>query len=390
MLQLRDAGELSLDDPLTAHIPESAHGPTLGRLLAHSSGLQREPPGEIWETMQAPSREELVALTADAEQILAPGTWWHYSNLAFALLGEVVAARKAARGRTPCGSACWSRSGWRGRRRPLSSRPRAATSSSRTPTRSGSSPIPIWGARERSAGSGRPRSTWRAGARSSPPATTACWQATLEEMAHVRAMVDHERWKLAWGTGLELYRSGDRVFAGHGGAMPGHLAGLVVDRTTGIGAAVLTNTGAGARPEELALELAAAAIEAMPAAAEGWRPGEPAPPEIAPLLGAWWSEGYQIVFSWRGGRLQARLLEGAPGRDISYFERLATIAGAASRAASAASCCASCAARTARSRSSTSRRTRSAASPRPSAGPYVGVPGGFASAATWAAAVRAR
>ena len=95
IMQLRDAGELSLDDPLTAHLPESAHGPTIGRMLAHFSGLQREPPGEIWETMKAPSREDLLAGTAEAEQVLDPGTWWHYSNLAFALLGEVVA--RAAR-----------------------------------------------------------------------------------------------------------------------------------------------------------------------------------------------------------------------------------------------------------------------------------------------------
>jgi CubicO group peptidase (beta-lactamase class C family) len=88
ILQLRDAGELSLDDPLTAHLPDSAHGPTIGRMLAHSSGLQREPPGEIWETMKAPSRDELIAGTADAEQVLGPGTWWHYSNLAFALLSR--------------------------------------------------------------------------------------------------------------------------------------------------------------------------------------------------------------------------------------------------------------------------------------------------------------
>ena len=64
VMQLRDAGELSLDDPLTAHLPESAHAPTIGRMLAHSSGLQREPPGEIWETMKAPSREDLLAGTA--------------------------------------------------------------------------------------------------------------------------------------------------------------------------------------------------------------------------------------------------------------------------------------------------------------------------------------
>ena len=164
--------------------------------------------------------------------------------------------------------------------------------------------------------------------------------ATLEEMSHVRVMVDHERWTLAWGTGLELYRRGDRVFVGHGGAMPGHLAGLVVNRTTGIGAAVLMNTSAGGEPEKLALDLAVAAIEALPEAAKPWQPGEPAPAEVEPILGRWWTEGEEVVLSWRG-RLEAKLVGGVPGRDLSIFapEDDGT---AASRAASGASCSGSC------------------------------------------------
>lgn len=323
VLQLRDAGELSLDDPLTAHIPESAHGPTLGRLLAHSSGLQREPPGEIWETMQAPSREELVALTAVAEEILAPGSWWHYSNLAFALLGEVV-ARKTG-------------STWEEALRARVLEPLELTRTTPDPAEPVArgyfvepysdavriEPDPDLG------GSGALGRLW------STVGDLARWgsflaggddrvlaKATLDEMAHVRVMVDHARWSLAWGTGLELYRSGDHVFAGHGGAMPGHLAGLVVERTSGIGAAVLMNTSAGGRPEALALELAKAAIEAHPVAPVGWRPGEQPPAELQPLLGPWWSEGYEVVLAWRGGRFQAKLTEGAPGRDVSFFERL--------------------------------------------------------------------
>ncbi|MDQ3163355.1 MAG: serine hydrolase, partial [Actinomycetota bacterium] len=146
--------------------------------------------------------------------------------------------------------------------------------------------------------------------------------ATLEEMSHVRTMVDHENWSLAWGTGLELYRSGDHVFVGHGGAMPGHLAGLVVNRKTGIGAAVLTNTSAGGKPETLALELAKAAIEALPREVEPWQPGDEPPRDVLPLLGRWWSEGHELVFSWRDGRLQARAVDGIPGRDTSRFERV--------------------------------------------------------------------
>jgi CubicO group peptidase (beta-lactamase class C family) len=49
VFQLRDEGKLELDEPLSRYLPEAAHGsPTLRRMLAHASGLQREPPGEVW------------------------------------------------------------------------------------------------------------------------------------------------------------------------------------------------------------------------------------------------------------------------------------------------------------------------------------------------------
>lgn len=320
ILQLRDAGKLSLDDPLTAHLPESAHGPTLGRMLAHSSGLQREPPGEIWETMQAPSREELVARTADAEQVLDPGSWWHYSNLAFALLGEVVARAHGGTWEEALQANILDPLGL-GRTTPAAAAP-AARGYFVEPYSDGVrlEPDPDLG------GAGALGKLW------STTGDLARWGAflaagddgvlkatTLEEMAHVRAMVDHEGWKLAWGTGLELYRRDDHVFVGHGGAMPGHLAALAVNRTSKIGAAVLTNSGAGASPEKLALELAVAAIEALPPAADAWQPGEAAPPEIEPLLGRWWVEGSEMVFSWRRGRLEGKLVDGPPSRDTSIF-----------------------------------------------------------------------
>ncbi|MBA2385003.1 MAG: beta-lactamase family protein [Actinobacteria bacterium] len=323
VLQLRDAGELSLDDPLTRFVPESAQAPTLGRMLAHSSGLQREPPGEIWETMQAPSREELVAGTADAEQVLDPGSWWHYSNLAFALLGEVVARvvgttwEEALQERVldPLGLA---------RTTPAAERPAAtgyfvepysdAVRVERDPDLGGAGALgKLWST---------PRDLARWGAFLAAGDERVLAAATLEEMAHVRAMVDHERWTLAWGSGLELYRRGEHVFVGHGGAMPGHLAALVVNRKTAIGAAVLTNSGAGGTPEKLALDLATAAIEALPAPADAWSPEDAPPADAQLLLGRWWVEGQEVVLSWRKGRLEAKLVGGVPGRDTSFFERL--------------------------------------------------------------------
>ena len=83
VLQLRDAGRLSLDDPLGEHIPEAGHASlTVRGLLSHLSGLQRELPGSVWESMEFPSWEEGVALLAEAEQVLPSGSHWHYSNLA--------------------------------------------------------------------------------------------------------------------------------------------------------------------------------------------------------------------------------------------------------------------------------------------------------------------
>ena len=87
---------------------------------------------------------------------------------------------------------------------------------------------------------------------------------TLDEMSRVQTMADQAKWSLGWGLGLELYRRGDRVFVGHGGAMPGFLAAVCIHRPERTGAVVLFNTGAGARPEALALDLAEAALEELP------------------------------------------------------------------------------------------------------------------------------
>ena len=72
-----------------------------------------------------------------AEHVLDPGAYWHYSNLAFALLGEIVARAPAAPGRRRCRRTCSTRSDSHGRLRPPTVPLRAATSSSRTATRCG-------------------------------------------------------------------------------------------------------------------------------------------------------------------------------------------------------------------------------------------------------------
>ncbi len=90
VMQLRDEGKLDLEDTIERHLGETAYRPTVRRLLSHTSGIQREPPGEVWETLAFAPPEQVLDVLADAEQVLPPGTRFHYSNLAFAVLGVLV------------------------------------------------------------------------------------------------------------------------------------------------------------------------------------------------------------------------------------------------------------------------------------------------------------
>jgi hypothetical protein len=118
-----------------------------------------------------------------------------------------------------------------------------------------------------------------------------------------QVMLDPDRWSAGWGLGLELVSHEGRVYGGHGGAMPGFLAGLYVNRATRVGAVVLTNSGTRLPTREVALELAEAVIADWPAEVAPWRPECEPPPEVRAILGRWWSEGSEFVFRWRDGRL---------------------------------------------------------------------------------------
>ena len=198
----------------------------------HCRGLQREPPGEIWETLTPPSRDELLAGLEDAEQVLAPGEQWHYSNLAYALLGEIVArvtgehVPRRPPERSSIRSACADEPASRRRRGaryfvdPYSDVAHAEPDLGSDGVDRGARAAVVDGRRSRALGH-LPRRR----ARRRPAAGDARPDG---------ARADHGRpgraGRSAGGSGLELYRRGDRVFAGHGGAMPGFLAGLVVHR----------------------------------------------------------------------------------------------------------------------------------------------------------------
>ena len=304
VMALVDEGKVVLDDPLGGYLAEAGDRLlTIRRLLSHSSGLQREPPGNVWETFVFPTMPELLERLDETEQVLEPGVAWHYSNLAFVLLGEVV-----------------ERVSGLSYQQFVEERLLGPSGLSRT-TWEPAEPVARAYYVDPYSGVLRPEAditeTSAAGGLWSTAVDLCRWGARLRDqnaMHVVQVMADPDSWLLAHGLGLMLRRRGDRVFYGHDGAMPGFLAALVCSQAEDVHAAVLANASTPALPvTELAFRLVERAIEQDPREPELWRGHEPPPDGIAEILGPWWSEGVQFVFSWRDGHLEARRV-GAPAR----------------------------------------------------------------------------
>lgn len=98
ILQLRDAGKLDLDEPASKYIPEmkkmkylTSDAPeiTIRHLLTHGGGFPEDNP---WGDRQLGDTDaELRKLMADGPSFSnAPGVEFEYSNVGFALLGQIV------------------------------------------------------------------------------------------------------------------------------------------------------------------------------------------------------------------------------------------------------------------------------------------------------------
>jgi D-alanyl-D-alanine carboxypeptidase len=100
ILQLRDAGKLQLDDPVSKHLPwfsikkkeDDASVIRIRHLLTHTSGLPRESAFPYWSTAEFPTYEEMEKALPGQQAVFPAERRWKYSNLALAVAGEIVAA----------------------------------------------------------------------------------------------------------------------------------------------------------------------------------------------------------------------------------------------------------------------------------------------------------
>jgi CubicO group peptidase (beta-lactamase class C family) len=318
VMRLRDEGRLGLDDPLEQHLPGTPLGDrTVGQLLSHLAGASSESPGGWWERVPGGSLEEL-RLTAD-DVVLGAARRFHYSNLGFGLLGELVARQ---RGRS------WDDVVRDEVLQPLgmtrtSPRPsgRAAQGSAVHPWADVVLPEPEHHAGVMAA-AGQLWATLtdlgRFAAFLLGDTADVLSPATLEEMT-VPAGVDSSSpgWS-AYGLGLQVLRVDGATLVGHGGSMPGFLAGVFVDRAEGTGGVTLANTTSGLDP--LVPGLLADVRAAEPRVVDPWAPS--APPVPLEQLGVWfWGPAPYALRAQAGGLLHLGPLPGGAGRGSRFAPR---------------------------------------------------------------------
>jgi len=107
ILQLRDRGRLSLDDPAVRYVPElrqvhDAYGPvdniTIRDLLTHSSGFRNPTwPWDCddatncdWQPFEPTKWSQVAAMLPYTHVAFKPGTRWSYSNLGYVFLGQII------------------------------------------------------------------------------------------------------------------------------------------------------------------------------------------------------------------------------------------------------------------------------------------------------------
>ena len=303
VLQCRDDGLLDLDDPLGRFVPESGYrDATLRELLSHTSGMQAEPVGPWWERSPGVAVPDLVAANDGSGRVLTPRLAFHYSNLGFALLGEVAARLR--------GEDWWSLV----RGRLLGPLDMTRTSyDAEAPHAQGSSVDHFAGTRH-----DEPHADTRAMAPAgqlwSTVADLARWldflatghagvldRATLLEMARPVAPAEE------YGLGLRLLRGPQGLLAGHTGSMPGFLASAFVDQESRDGVVALTNATTGVATDRLAVGLLGGAVpDTEPA--EPWVPSAVVPDQVAELLGLWFWGNSALEMRWHNGLLESHTL----------------------------------------------------------------------------------
>jgi len=256
IMQLRDAGKLHLDEPISKYLPwfdikhrfPDAPVITIRHLLTHSSGLPREAAFPYWTDHQFPTLEQMKQRLPDQETIYPSETKWKYSNLGMALLGEIVAAASGEAYETYIQNHILA--------------PLSMTSTSVNLSKDHLKRLAVGYGRRLS--DGRRKVMDFTDSQGLTPAANMSSNvedlakfislqfrdgrpdqgeilkgSTLREMQRVHWL--HDNWKSGWGLGFSISRKNERTLVGHGGWVAGYRTQILFSPAEKIGVVVMTN-----------------------------------------------------------------------------------------------------------------------------------------------------
>ena len=303
VMQCRDDGLLSLDDALKDHLGDVPFASaSIRHLLSHAAGLPAEPAGPWWERHEGGDFAALSTAVGAQALVLPSGSRFHYSNLGYGLLGELVGRLRGSswisvvsdRILEPLGMSRTTYGPTGTHSQGYSVHPYAGTLDEEPHTDTGAmAPAgQLWSTVEDLARYAR---FWMSGEPS------VLEPASVAEMCTPVAGEPGSGTAAVYGLGVQLYGRADRTVVGHSGSMPGFLAGFAVDpvrRTAGI---ALSNGTAGTTPL-LALQLVDQLEELEPPLPAEWMP-EPRVDGADELLGVWFWGNTPMTFAVRSGQL---------------------------------------------------------------------------------------
>jgi len=314
ILQLRDAGKLGLDDPLSKHLTwfklqyPGAPAITLRHLLTHTSGLPRDADIPHWTEDCFQPWGEVVAATQKREPVMPPGLEYKYSNLGYTLLGGVV---EAVSGET-----------WAGYLQTHILDPLAMRATIVTPK--GEEPNLAIGYLSFDADFVRPAAPFVATNGFSPSASMASSVNDLAKYARFHLGLDNtgvlsphtlrdmhrvhwleSNWQSGYGLGIGIYRIGEWTTSGHSGGYKGYLTQFRLFREQKVGIIILTNAMRSNSPQyveqaaKLVLPPIIAATQKKPVADPAWQ-------QYVGAYSSDWGENEVVI---RDGQLQVLSLD---------------------------------------------------------------------------------
>ena len=340
VMQLRDAGKLRLDDPVSRHLPwftierSAPEGPeiTIEGLLTHASGLPRESDYPYWTgpDFPFPTHEQIVERISKQKTLYPAETYFQYSNLGLTLAGEVVAAASGmpyaeyvrrnildplGLSSTTSEVPAHERGG------------RLATGYSALRRQGGREAMPLFQARGVAPAAGF-ASTAEDLARFAQwqfrlirgGATEVLKANTLREMYRVH-FVDPD-FDTTWGLGFSVSRNAGKTFVGHGGSCPGYRTEILLKPEEAV-ATVFMSNALGVDTELFAQRMYDIVAPAIAAAVKDPKGAKAADPELRKYTGSFASTfgGEITIVIWEDGLASMWLPSMDPVRGLTKLKK---------------------------------------------------------------------